>query len=185
MITWLRYFEFLNGAAWFGSTFYFTLSIGPAIFSEKMLQVFGWPASGITAKYYSGLVAQSLLPSLFQVQIICAVIAFILILIDWIYNGRPLKIWSAGITIILCVTAWQQLTTVQPKLAALHSTMYGIGGKVTVEHAQQATKDFRLWHGLSQVGNLLVLAGAGFYIWQCLPKSGSAHIAGPTKYNLK
>jgi hypothetical protein len=175
----------LNGAIWIGATFHFALFIGPAIFSDKMLQVFGWPASGLTAKYYSGLVAQALLPSLFSIQFICAIIGFICLIIDWIYNGRPLKIWLVGITAVLCIFAWEQSAWVHPKLAALHSTMYGIGGMVTVEQAQQATKDFHLWHGLSQAGNFLALAGAAVFMWHWLPVSGSVHLAGPTKYNLK
>src|SRR5580765_2964401 len=90
MIGFLRFIGIANAAVWFGSGDFFTLAVGPAFFSEGMINLFGGGNAQL-GRAYAGAAAQVVLERYFLLQQICGGIALIHLLSEWIYMGRPLK----------------------------------------------------------------------------------------------
>ena len=156
MIGFLRCLGFLNVAVWFGSAFFFTFAAGPAIFSEDMKQVLRQ-----SFPYYSGAIAQVVISRYFIVQQICGLLALIHIFAEQLYFGRtPRKRWLGFLVAMLALSLlggyW-----LQPKLKNLHAVRYASATKPDVREA--ATQTFKLWHGISQAVNLVVIVGLGVY----------------------
>jgi hypothetical protein len=157
VIGFLRCLGVLNVAIWFGSAFFFTFAAGPAVFSQDMKQVLG---QGFP--YYSGAIAQVLISRYFTLQQICAVIALIHIFAEQLYFGRtPRKRWL-GLLLTMLALSLVGGFWLQPRLRELHTLRHAQNTKPEIR--EQATQTFRLWHGISQVVNLCVLGGLGFYV---------------------
>ncbi len=181
MIVGLRFIGTLNAAFWFGASLFFTVIVGPALFSQDMLSLFGWPARGATAKYWTGSVAQVLVARFFITQFWCGIIALAHLLGEWLLTGRPLQRWVIGLLLLLLGLNFVEIYWLQPKMIHLHNVMYGLGEKVTLEQAQNARASFALFHGTAQVANLLVLAGLGAYLWQICRHSVEPRFLGRVK----
>ena len=143
----------LNAAVWLGGSVFFTFVAGPAFFSPELEFILPKPENGIAARYLIGKFT--------AFQIACACIALITMVLGWRWNVRRFQKMQAlvlGTVILLIVCGLVFLT---PKLDALHQMKYAdyFGLTITPEEQQQATKQFGPLHGLSQVGNLLVLLG--------------------------
>ncbi len=146
----------LNASIWFGALLFFTLGAGPAFFSDEMIQ--------LLTKPYAGASAQIIIERLFNLQLICSVIAVIHLLGEWLYTGRPFPKWTAVVLVTLLVLGLFGSNQLQPKLKALHVQKYS--PRSTPEQKQEAALAFSKWHGISQSANLLVLLGTLFYLWQ-------------------
>jgi len=143
-------------AVWFGSAFFFTFAAGPAIFSNEMKQVLAQHFP-----YYSGAIAQVVISRYFILQQVCAVIALIHIFAEQLYFGRtPRKRWL-GLLLTMLVLNLLGGFWLQPRLKELHILRYAPNTKPEIR--EQATETFKLWHGISQVVNLFVIGGLGFY----------------------
>ena len=59
----------------------------------------------------------------------------------------------------------------QPRLQALHRTMYGPGP--TLELREEARQKFKTLHGVSQVLNLVVMGGVLVYLWRVTTPSST------------
>lgn len=184
MIGWLRFVGIANAACWFGATVFFTGVIGPALFSTDMLALFGGPASGPTAKYWVGSVAQVLVSRYFVLQIWCAIIGVGHLLVDWVFTGRPLQRKLLVLLVGLLAVGLVAHFRLEPEMHRLHATMYGVGDSVTVEQALKARKTFWFWHGFSQVANLAVLASVGVYLWQIARPPATPRFVSQTKFHL-
>jgi hypothetical protein len=162
----LRFIGIVNASIWAGTAFFVTLVAGPAMFSQDMLGIFGGADPSGAARFFAGSVAQILLDRYFVLQTVCGAVALLLLVFDWLFLGRPFKertlFLAAGLFVFVLLGAYG----FQPKLQQLHQTMYGVGGKVTYVQAQKARQAFRIWHGLSQVVNVVVCGGTFVYLWQ-------------------
>lgn len=154
----LRFVGVVNGAVWLGAGVFFTLVAGPTFFSPAMMQA-------LQHKYYAGLAAQVMIQQYFLLQLWCAAIGLIHMLAEWLYLGRPFGRVRVALWLGMVLLALFGGVGVQPKLRALHQTMYHAA---TVEERLSASRAFRLWHGVSQTANLLVLAGMLAYFWRVL-----------------
>jgi len=156
VIGFLRCLGFLNVAVWFGSAFFFTFAAGPAIFSDDMKQVLG---QGFP--YYSGAIAQVIISRYFTIQQVCGFIALIHIFAEQLYFGRtPRKRWLGFLVALLALSLLGGFW-LQPKLKNLHALRHAPNTKPEVREA--ATQTFKLWHGISQAVNLVVITGLGVY----------------------
>lgn len=180
MTAWFRLIGIGNAALWFGTTLFFTFVVGPAFFSNEMLSLFGWPKTGQLAKYYSGAVAQIILERYFIVHYICGGIALVHLMIEWLYTGRPWK--KITLLIILCMLSLSLSggMWIQPKLQRLFRTMYG-GAPQQVEEARRV---FKVWHGVSQGINLLLLGGTLAVLWQISREPEGLRYSNRVKFGL-
>jgi len=163
MIGFLRFIGIANAAVWFGSGLFFTLAVGPAFFSDGMINLFGGGNAEV-GRAYAGAAAQVILERYFVFHQICGGVALIHLLSEWIYMGRPLKrltLFLIGGLLLLGFVAGYGL---QPRMQALHRTMYSPAS--SLEQRETARKSFRRLHGASQMLNLVVLGGVLVYLWR-------------------
>jgi hypothetical protein len=163
MIGFLRFVGIANAAVWFGSVIFFTLAVGPAFFSDSMLSLLGRP--------HAGAAVQIILERYFLLHQICGGIALVHLLAEWIYMRRPLKrltlILLCGLLILGFVGGYR----IQPKLQALHRTMYAPGSGT--QQREEALKSFATLHGVSQILNFVVMCGVLIYLWRVTTPTSS------------
>jgi hypothetical protein len=175
VISILRFIGVMNAAVWFGGGVFFTLVAGPALFSDAMRGVLG---AG-NYPFYSGAIAQIVLKRYFVFHTVCAGIALLHLLVQRLYSGRPNRLalcLVAGLLgLILIGGNW-----FEPTLSNLHATRYAT--KASPEERETAAKSFRVWHGVSQLANLLVLGGLAVHLWQSTTSSDTTRFAGSVKF---
>lgn len=147
----------LNAAIWLGAAIFFTVAVGPAIFSPEMKQVFGEGAF----PYYSGAVALVVLKRYFILQNLCGAIALLHLFAERLYLGRQWSRFILGLLLVMFGLGLIGGFVVQPKMRELrHSMYYG----ATQEQKEAAHRAFGAWHGTSQGANLIILAGLLIYL---------------------
>lgn len=155
MLQGMRFAGLLTVAVWLGATVFLTFGAGPAFFSPAMLE--------IMPRYHAGRAAQVVLESFFTFQLICSWLAALLMIVDWATTGRLPKRWAIGLLAFLLGLILVGGTVIQPRLRGWHAIMYA--PNTSVEEKAAASAHFRRWHGVSQVGNVIVLAGVVVYFW--------------------
>jgi len=179
VIGFLRFVGILNAGVWLGAAVFFTFGAGLAPFSEEMKNLLG----AKSYPYFSGAIAQIFIARYYNFQIVCAAVAVAHLLAEWLYLGkRPRKLQS-GLLIGLCAAALLGGGWLQPKLKALHATKYGIHTRP--ELRETAGRSFRTWHGVSQVVNVLLVAGLGVYLWRAANPSDPTRFVSAMKFTLR
>ena len=155
MLQGMRFAGLVTVAVWLGATVFLTFGAGPAFFSPAMLEVM--------PRYHAGRAAQVVQESFFSFQLVCSWLAALLLIVDWASTGRLPQRWVLGLLALLLGLVLVGGTLIQPRLRGLHAIMYA--PNTTLVQKEQAGTRFRRWHGVSQVGNLLVLVGVVIYFW--------------------
>jgi hypothetical protein len=165
----LRYIGIINAALWFGAGIFFAGGILPAIFSRDMHNLFHEAAF----QYYAGGVALILFKRFFMLQYFCGSVAIIHLLAEKLYLGRALP--RLGTALVLALLAFGLLggLWLQPHMEGLRNTKYF--GQ-TQEQKDRASHAFGLWHGLSELTNVLILGGLLVHLIRV------SRSAGPTRY---
>ena len=146
----------LNAAIWLGASVFFSFVAGPAFFSEDMLRLLGRP--------HAGAAAQVVIGRYFIVHQACALIALAHLFAEALYLGRPLYRQTLALLVALLILICVGHYGLQPKLQSLHLAMYRPGSPAPVQ--QMAARSFHVWHGMSQVFNLLVVVGVFVYFFR-------------------
>ena len=163
MIGFLRFVGVANAAVWFGASIFFTFSVGPAFFSDKMI--------GLLTRPYAGAAAQIVIERYFLFHELCGAVALAHLVAEWLYMGKPLQRLTLWLLLGIFAFGLVGGHSLQPKLRALHRTIYGPGS--TSQQIVQAKQSFKLWHAASQALNLVVLGGVAVYLWRATtPGSG-------------
>src|SRR5207247_3593120 len=148
---------------WFGASIFFTFSVGPAFFSDKMI--------GLLTRPYAGAAAQIVIERYFFFHEMCGVIALTHLVGEWLYMGKPLQRLTLWLLLGIATLGLLGGYSLQPKLRTLHRAMYGPGS--TPQQVDQARHSFKLWHATSQALNLVILCGVAVYLWRVTtPGSG-------------
>ena len=139
----------VNAAVWFGAGLFLTVVVGPNFFSPAVTDLVG--------RQNAGLIAQSVLAKYFVLQGVCTLVALALQLRS-VTGGSALarrSRWGLAVVLMLvCVGGFW----LQPKLVELNRQRYAI--TTSAEERPILARQFGMWHGVSQMGNLLVLIGA-------------------------
>jgi hypothetical protein len=101
-------------------------------------------------------------------------------MIEWLFSGRPWKKMTLSIIICMLGLSLTGGMWIQPKLQQLFRTMYG-GVPVQAEAARRA---FKMWHGVSQGMNLLLLGGTLTVLWQIHREPEGLRYAKNVKFGL-
>src|SRR5882724_13676160 len=160
VIGFLRFVGLMNAAVWFGAAIFFTFGVGAAPFSKEMKELLGPKNS----PYFTGAIAQILVARYFYLQLACGVVALLHLIGEWIYLGRTPRGTWLGLLIGLVAAGLVGGHLVQPKLKALHKTKYAVDASPLAR--ETADRSFRVWHGVSQGVNLVMLAGLAIYLWR-------------------
>lgn len=177
MIGVLRFIGLINAAVWLGGAVFFTLSTGPAFFSPDMAAALKLEGDGF--RFYAGSIAQVVLSRYFHFHLACAVIAWLHLLAEWLYLGRPSRRLSFTLLTLLFAITLVGGNALQPKLKALHQVRYSSAPQA---ERQAAQKSFALWHGVSQVLNVIVIGGLVLYVWRTANPSDTARFISSVKF---
>ncbi len=156
MIGILRFIGLLNAAVWLGASVSFTIALGPAFFTPEMKALIPPP--------WNGAAAQLVIERYFILLNCCGGIALIHWIVEKLYLGRMSERF---IFVLLTVTISLGLIGgfwLQPKLKDLHRKKYDTHS--TAEIRAIADRSFKMWHGVSQTMNLLVMGGLLIYLWR-------------------
>ena len=164
-----------NAAVWLGGAIFYTLGFAPALVSEDIMAVLG-PKN---FPYFSGAIAQVAQTRYFHLELACAIVALVHLVVEWLYLGRaPRRIW----TYLLVTLFWLSLIGafwVGPKLRELHRGQYVVNA-APAQHVA-AAKSFRIWHGVFQGLNVLMIAGLATYFWRVAHPPDELRFVGSTK----
>lgn len=130
--------------------------------------------------FYSGAIAQIVISRYFRLEIICGVIAILHLLAEQFYFGRaPQKRWLSLLMGLLALSLLGSFW-LQPKLKGLHTTKYAVNAPAATREA--ANNSFKMWHGISQATNLLMLVGLGLYVVRVGNTGESTRFIGTGKF---
>jgi len=149
----LRVVGVLNASIWFGASIFFTFCVGPAFFSERMLDLLSRP--------YAGAAAQIVLERYFFLHLGCGLVALGHLVAESLYLGRPLLRWSLSLLAALFVLSLVGGYGFQPKLQRLHRVM--VAPATPEAERTAAQRSFKLWHAGSQILNLVSIVGITVY----------------------
>lgn len=158
VIQFLRFIGTLNAAIWLGAALFFTVAVGPAFFSPAMKRLLG--------DVYAGLAAQIVLERYFVLHFLCGGLAIMHALAEWVYLGRNMQRWMIATLVAVLGLSLIGGLWLQPRLKRMHQVKYARPGYFSAEQQTQAARSFRTWHGISQVMNLVVIAGVAAYFWR-------------------
>lgn len=156
----LRFVGIANAAAWLGACLFYTLGAGPAMLSADMLALLGpkyFP-------YFSGAVGLVLLERYFLFHIVCASVALLHAFAERFYLGRRLTRGRLGLLAALLAFGVAGSAWLAPKLTRLHRIAHAQNAAQVTREA--AARSFRVWHGVFQGVNVLVIAGVAGCLWR-------------------
>ena len=143
----------LNAAVWLGGAVFFTFLAGPAFFDPALEAVLPKPEDGVAARFLIGRFT--------AFQLSCACIALITMALGWQQGGGKFPRGQGLLLIGIILLVMLGMIVLAPKLNVLHELKYAdyFDVKATKAQSEAAGKAFGSLHGVSQVGNLVVLLG--------------------------
>ena len=158
----MRFVGVVNAAIWLGGTFFCVLQARPSLFMPAMEVLLG-VGNAAHFPYIAGGAAQVVMARCFEFQIVCAVIAWLHALAEWLYLGRPPRKFAFSLLAGLLALGLIGASGVQPRLKELHRTRYRA---VQPAERESATNAFRTWRLVSDGLNLLIVGGLAVYLWR-------------------
>ena len=150
----------LNAAIWLGAALFYTMSVAPALISGKILELL----RGQNSQFFSGAISQIVLARYCYWHTLCAFVALLHLLVEWLYLGRALHRFWSGLLAVLLGLGLLGSFWLCPKLAGLHRAQYYLN--VRPESREAAAKSFRLWQEVFHGINVLVIGGVTLYFWR-------------------
>ncbi|MSU56986.1 MAG: DUF4149 domain-containing protein [Pedosphaera sp.] len=172
----LRFVGVTNAAVWFGAAVFYTLCAAPAMISpemESLLQPKNFP-------FFSGAVGQILLGRYFQFHFVCAAIALAHLLAEKLYLSRSPKRYWTGLLVVLFWFSVVGSFWLGPKLRDLQRGQFLVNA--TPAQREAAAKSFRVWHGVFQAVNVLLLGGVAVVLWRAANPSDELRFVGSAKF---
>ena len=176
MIGFLRFVGIANAAVWLGAAIFYTIVAGPAVVSSDMQRLLGQKYF----PYFSGEVAQIVLTRYFHFHLACAVIALLHLAGERIYLGRTAHQLWVGLLAALFGFSLLGSVWLGPKLARLHRVQHALNASPTAR--ETAAKSFRLWHGVFQGVNVLIIGGVAVCLWRVTNPPDELRFVGSPKF---
>lgn len=175
MIGLLRFVGMLNAAVWLGASVFYTLTAAPSLVSADVQSVLGLKSF----PYFSGAIANIVLVRYFHLHFVCATLALIHVLAEWLYLGRvPRRFWT-GLLVALFWLGLLGSFWLGPKLGELHRSQYR--SNFSPGEREVAARSFRVWDGVFQAVNVLMLAGVVVYFWRAAHPLDELRFVGSPK----
>ena len=176
MIGSLRFIGLVNAAIWLGGTVFFVLFAEPAIFSRDMqslLEAKNFP-------YFSGAIDQIIAANYYHFNLICAVIALLQLLAEWLYLGRPARKVSFGLLVGLLVLGLVGDDVVLSKLKAFHKARYQLN--VQPAEREAAARSFNAWRIADRLLDLCMIGGLIVFVWRAANPTDTLRFVGSVKF---
>jgi|SRR3974390_1520354 hypothetical protein len=169
----LRVVGLFNAAIWFGAAVFFTFSVDPTSTSPEMKDLLGPKNS----PFFSVAVGQLLAGRYFQLFLVCSLVSMLHLLAEWLYLGRkPRRLWTFLLVALLFGGAVQAFW-VDPILKDTHLTQF-----TRPQQREAAHHSYRIWHGIYEASNFLLLAGLGVYLWRVANPPDVTRFVGTPKF---
>jgi hypothetical protein len=152
----LRFVGLVNAAIWLGAAVFFTVAVGPAFFSEAMLKLFGGPQAQYSHAY-AGMAAMVVIKRYFLCHHVCGAIAILHGMAEAGYQGLPFKRFRNLLAVSIFTVGLALGLLLQPRMGVWLEAKYN--PRLTSEARVAAAHSFSVWHGVSQVANLLMTGG--------------------------
>ncbi len=166
----------LNAAVWLGAAIFCTLGILPLMSSQKLMALLGQSYF----PYLSGGLTRLVVARLLYWQIFCASIAWLHLVLEWLYLGRtPRRFWVGWLTLLFSATLFAGLW-LNPKLNQLHRTQHALN--VPPANREQARNGFGFWDGVFQALNVILIGGVGVYFWRLTTAEDAPRFVTPVKF---
>ena len=166
----------LNAAIWLGAAAFCTLAVLPVVNSQKMMSLLGQTYF----PYLSGAITRVIIARLFYWQIFFALVAWVHLVLEWLYLGRtPRRFWVTLLTLLFCISLLGGLW-LNPKLTGLHRVQHAANAPPA--NQELAAKSFRVWEGVFQALNVLLIAGVGVYFWRLTTNEDAPRFVTPVKF---
>jgi hypothetical protein len=145
-----------NAALWLGASIFGTFVALPTFFTPEMKALIPAP--------YNGFAAQMMLHRYLSLHYACAIIAILHLFGDFVYLGRRAERRIVATLAVIVVLGVLEGAWIEPRLKSLFAAKYNT--RSSPAERQEAGRLFGPLHGLSQVANLIVIIGVGFYFWE-------------------
>jgi hypothetical protein len=182
VITFLRLAGLGAGAAWLGGAIFYILALDPLLGRSDLLRLLG--------PLHAGEVAVLAAERFHLFQVICAILALILGLAEWLYTGRPVDRRLIFLLVSLLALASLGRLYLAPKCRALNMQAYLSPNRQVQRQAETAAQrkaehSLAVWQGVSVVVNVISLAGVSLYFLQgTLPSNSSPRLFPRTRLRI-
>jgi len=165
-----------NAAVWLGATVFCSTGLLAAMNSRDAIGLIG-------ATYFaqvSGALIQIVFTRLFYLQILCAVIAWLHLVAEWMYLGRiPRRFWVVLLTSLFTASLVGGFWFC-PKLVRSQRAQFAPG--LTAPQKSAAQHDFKILDSVFQAVNVLMIGGVIVYFWRVTHSQDEPRFVGPTKF---
>lgn len=172
----LRFIGMLNAAVWLGAAVFCSTTLLVALNSRDTVNLIG-------VAYFnqvSGTLTQIIFTRLFYLQILCAVVAWLHLVAEWMYLGRiPRRFWFGLLSLLFALSLAGSLWLC-PKLVGLQRAQFA--PTLAPEQRELARGSFRRWDGVFQVMNILMIAGVAVYFWRVTNTQDEPRFVSPFKF---
>lgn len=166
----------MNAAVWLGGAVFFTVGISPALSSGEVQRLLG-PAN---FPYFSRAISQVILLKFFHFQIACAIVAWLHVLAEWLYLGRPRRKFTFSLLAALLALALIGAFWLQPRLTKLHTASYAVN--IPQAQRESAERSYAAWHFVLQGFNLLIIGGLFVYVWRVTNPPNTLRFVSSVKF---
>ena len=174
MIAFLRLAGLATAAVWLGGTVLFIFIVDPLFGRAEFVRLLGPLHAGET-----GFLAAER----FQMfQVICASVAIMTTLADWLYSGRALDRRVIALLVVLLALGSLGRLWLVPKCRDLNLQTYlGPGRQIlrqpTTPEQRQAENSLAVWSGVTVFLNIVVLSGTFvFFLQSAAPSEGGSRL---------
>jgi hypothetical protein len=176
VIGFMRFVGVLNAAVWLGAAIFYTIATGPAMESADMQRLVG----ANSFSYFSTAIGQILMARMFRFHAACGAIALLHLAAERLYLGRPARKFWLGLLAGLFVLGLAGSVWICPSLDRFNQAQYAVNYRA--EQRQAAAKSFRLWHGVVQAINVLIIGGLGVYLWRVTNPTDAPRFVSAIKF---
>lgn len=166
----------LNAAVWLGAAVFCSTTLLVAMSSRDTMALIG-------SQYFSqvsGAMTQIVFARCFNLQIFCAVIAWLHLVAEWMYLGRfPRRFWAGLLTTLFAASLIGSLWLC-PKLARLQRAQFA--PDQTAGQLATVRRNFRVWDGVFQAVNVMMIGGIAAYFWRVTHAQDEPRFVSPAKF---
>jgi hypothetical protein len=169
----------LNAGVWLGATLFFTLTVSTTLDSEEAQKILGAQNANYV-RYISDVLWQNNLGGIFYWHIVCALIALLHLVAEWLYLGRtPAAVWRFLLGLLLAAGLFGGIVLTS-KIRELHERQHR--PTLKLEERQAAVKSLRTWRGIYQAMNVLLIVCISVHLWRAANPSDELRFVGSPKF---
>jgi len=178
----LRLAGLVTAAVWLGGTALHMFLVSPLFGRADMVVMLG--------PLHAGEVGFQLEERFQMFQVICASLALVVTLGDWLYTGRPLDPRTVSTLALLLILGSLGRLWLVPKCRDFNLRAYlgpnrQIQRQALTPPQRQAEHALAVWDGVNVVFHVVALLGTGFYLYRAsAPANGGPRLFSSTRLRI-